>query len=114
MLLNVIFNNNYPNDDIHKELPVAVRRSDVVICISRSHVERRQNRSSMNRGRKMDNPSITIQITILIVYAYSCAFKFDRRRKKKNKKSETGSDSSIIFDNLFFFSLLQITFPTNI
>lgn len=68
----------------------------------------------MNRGRKMDSPSITIQTTILIVYAYSCAFKFDRRRKKKNKKSETGSDSSIIFDNLFFFSLLQITFPTNI
>lgn len=87
MLLNVIFNNNYPDDvsdDIHKELPVAVDLTlSFAYLVEASHVERKQNRSSMNRGRKMDSANITIQTTILIVYAYSCAFKFDRRRKKK-------------------------------
>lgn len=87
----IIFNNNYPDDvsdDIHKEL--RLRFVDLTLSfaylVEASHVERKQNRSSMNRGRKMDSASITIRTTILMEYAYSCAFKLDRRRKKKKKK----------------------------
>lgn len=88
--LNVIFNNNYPGDvgdDIHKESRLRLRRSDVVICISRGGEPRKQNRSSMKRGRKMD--SVTIQTTILMERVHIHAFSNLIVKKKKIKKRET-------------------------